>query len=82
MSSLRDRIKELIRNGECIDLSDAPREGNYYVVENFKEDVDYCDALEEVWIWSIGRRRCDGKILASRDGTLYMNSKFDCLWLR
>jgi hypothetical protein len=41
---------------KAIDISDCARtKGGDYVLERFKEDVDYCDAAQEAWVWSIGR---------------------------
>ena len=54
----------------------------YYVLDAFAEDIDYCDAKREMWVWSIGRRKSDGVILASMDTVFYQNDAFDCLWLR
>lgn len=40
----------------CIDISTCKRTiaGDYLLTE-FKENKDYCDALSEKWIYSIGR---------------------------
>jgi len=76
------RMAEKLRAGEAVDVSPFPREGSYYVLDAFAEDIDYCDAALEIWIWSIGRRRADGVILASRSAYLYQNANFECLWLR
>lgn len=71
-----------ILKGEAIDISDRPREGRYVVLDRFFGDTDYCDASTEQWIWSVGRRHSDGKVLASFSGDLYQNPDFECLWLR
>lgn len=71
-----------IKDGECIDLSNARREGRYYIIEEFVEGMDYCDAKKERWIWSIGRRYSDGVVLASTDTDFYQNSLYECLFLR
>jgi hypothetical protein len=76
------RMTEKIRALECVDLSAAPREGKHYVVTAFIDDMDYCVLDKQQWIWSIGRRRSDGVILASTAGDLYQNPEFECLWLR
>jgi hypothetical protein len=76
------RMKEKLKAGEAIDVSDRPRLGPYYVLRNFQPDKDYCDAKDQAWIWSIGRRYRDGLILASRKGDLYQNQNYECLWLR
>lgn len=72
-----------IKKGEAIDLSKNKRDGaGNYILETFVEDVDYCDALNEVWIWSIGQHIETGQILASVSGRFYQNPAFKCLFLR
>ena len=66
----------------AIDLSMNPRIGGYYILDKFVERMDYCDAVREVWIWSIGKRKSDGVILASLTTDLYQNPDYECLWLR
>jgi hypothetical protein len=57
-------------------------EPGVYRLRRFCEGVDYCDASKEAWIWSIGKRKTDGEILASTDSRYYRNDDFECLWLR
>ena len=66
----------------AIDVSACPRVGDYYILDDVVEGMDYCDAEREVWIWSIGKRNSDGVILASTKGDLYQNPNYECLWLR
>ena len=75
-------MERKLQAGDCIDLSKAPREDGYFVLDSVREGADYCDAASELWIWSIGRRISDGKILASTSADLYQNPRFECLWLR
>jgi len=42
---------------DAVDLSKNKREGIYYVLETFIDDVDYCDLEKTAWIWSIGASR-------------------------
>ena len=50
------RMQEKLNAAECVDVSQAERTvGGDYLLEEFCHDVDYCDAREEAWIWSIGR---------------------------
>ena len=79
---LNKYMEEKLENGEAVDLSKCQREGRYYVVPEFVDGVDYCDAVSESWIWSIGRRYSDGVILASPGNDLYQNPQFRCLFLR
>jgi hypothetical protein len=48
----------------------------------FVEDADYWDAAHEMAIWSIGRRKTDGRVFASVDSRFYQNAMFYCIWLR
>jgi hypothetical protein len=75
-------IKRKLAEGTAIDVSDCPREGQYYVLDQVIEGKDYCDGKRGAWIWSIGKRRRDGKILASLRTDLYQHRDFICLWLR
>lgn len=74
-------MKKMLEEGEAIDVSAFPREGDYYVVDTFIDGVDYCNAVTEQWIWSIARRR-DGKIFASHKTDLSVKKGFSCIWLR
>lgn len=58
------------------------RGAKVFRLRRFVDDVDYCIAQTEEWIWSIGRRRSDGAILASTDSRYYSNPEFECLFLR
>jgi hypothetical protein len=80
-----------LEKGECVDLSACQRTAlDDYIVppDVWQEDVDYCDAQTESWIWSIGKRLADdpsipaGTIIASRSTQLYQNPLYHCLWLR
>lgn len=77
------RMAEKLRTGEAIDLSERPltAEG-FYKLDNFIQDVDYCDAKTEAWIWSIGISYASGEILAATSSVFYQNPNFECLWLR
>ncbi len=73
--------------GECLDLSPLERtkEGDYIIPESWVsliEGRDLCNANDETWIWSVGRRLNDGVVLASHSAKLYQNPHFECLWLR
>lgn len=81
---------------KCVDLSNCRRIAHYYVLGEFKEGVDYCDARNEWWIWSIGRTtkalsfRRDGVtymipaglVIASTGSELYQHPGVECLFLR
>lgn len=77
------RMAEKLRNGEAIDLSGCPlSEEGYYVLDDFIEGMDYCDAAREAWIWSVGIRYRDGRIHATTKAELYQNTDYNCLFLR
>lgn len=46
----------------------------------FVEDVDYCDAKNERWIRSIGKK--DGAFYAATDGRFEGNPDYELVWLR
>jgi hypothetical protein len=76
-------MQEKLEKGEAIDVSLFPKtDDGKYIMDDFKEDVDYCNAETESWIWSIGIEFSTGRILASHSADLYQNDKFECLWLR
>ena len=79
---INQAMKRSIESGECIDLSKCKKEGNCYIIENFIDGMDYCDAETEQWIWSIGKRRSDGVILASTSSKFYGAVGYECIWLR
>lgn len=60
-----------------IDLGDGLFELKY-----FDENADYCDRESEEWIWSIGKCKSTGKIIASMDARFYQHQDYECLWLR
>ena len=57
-------------------------EPGVFELKRFTEDIDYCDAQNEQWIWSIGKRKSDSKIFASVDTRFYGDPGYECLWLR
>lgn len=77
-------MKARLDKREAIDLSKHPRtELGDYVLTEFTEGVDYCDAAKEQWIWSIGQSKTDPeRILASTTTRFYGNPDFTCLFLR
>lgn len=82
---LNKRMEEKLSDGRAIDISTCKctPEG-YYILSKFDEDedVDYCDAKNEWWIWSIGRNYATGEILASTNNIFYQNNEYKCLFLR
>lgn len=48
----------------------------------FVEGKDYCDALAERWIWSIGIHRETGQVWASTASNKYLSPGIVCIWLR
>lgn len=77
------RMAEKLSAGECIDVSTCERtvDGDY-ILGRFVEGVDYCNAISEQWIWSIGEDKITGEILASTSTKFYESTRFKCLWLR
>lgn len=85
---LNRAMRNKLERGECVDLSGCrlTPEGFYIVPEAvWQEDVDYCNAVTEQWIWSVGRvlrGLKQGEIYASHGTELYQNPDYECLFLR
>jgi hypothetical protein len=78
-------MQEKLAKGEAIDVSPCKRtpEGHYILSEfDENENMDYCDAKAEYWIWSIGKNYATGEILASTNNNFYQNNEYKCLFLR
>lgn len=77
------RMADKLERGDAIDVSGCPRtEAGDYILPEFVEDVDYCNARTEQWIWSIGRELATGEIHAAHSAKFYQNPAYLCLWLR
>jgi hypothetical protein len=76
-------MERKIQAGECLDIASyrVPGTGTY-LLPSFEEGKDYADAVREEWIWSIGRERETGHIIASTDTRFYQNPQYECLFLR
>ena len=82
-----ERMMEKLKTGEAIDVGAIGEKvpshtGHVWMIHNYMEGVDYCDAESEIWIWSIGKNKQDGKYYAASDARFYGNPLFDCVWLR
>jgi hypothetical protein len=75
-------MAKILLKGEAKDVSKCKRLGTDYILSEFHEGLDYCDAQLERWIWSIGRRRRDGVFVASLSGKFYNHPEYECVWLR
>lgn len=77
------RMEEKLNRGEAIDLSQCERtKEGFYILDDFIEDKDYCDAEKEYWIWSTGINYSTGRIHASTSSIFYQNPGYECIWLR
>jgi len=85
-------MKRKLDRGECLDVNvEGIRigtvgpsdliDGTWHLRE-FQDNVDYCDAEGERWIWSIGKSMETGRIYASLDSRFYQCDGFECLFLR
>ena len=80
---LNKAMERKLQSGDALDVSAGDNEqGPHYRLLAYVDGKDYCDAKRERWIWSIGKRKSDGVIIASTDNDLYQNEAFECLWLR
>lgn len=77
-------MKRKLDTGDCLDVLKIGTlvEPGVYELRQFFENVDYCDASKESWIWSIGKRASDGKVFAAVDARYYQAADYECLWLR
>ena len=76
-------MKRKIEKRECIDIADRPKnDDGDYILSTFVDGMDYCDAQNEWWIWSIGKHNETGQILASTTTKFYQNPNYECLFLR
>jgi len=69
-----------LARGETLGPEISP--GIFDITGRFVEDIDYCDFLQQEWIWSIGRELKTGRIRASIRAEFYLNDEFECLRLR
>lgn len=76
------RMLEKVREGDAIDISDRTTTPNGDYILDQVEDVDYCDLRKQAWIWSIGKHKQTGQILASTSAKFYQHPEYECLWLR
>jgi len=82
-------MRRKVNKGMAVDIGGYPKDehGRFILPDGiFQEgaDLDYCDMRNDAWVWSIGRRKADGVVLASVKAfpEFYQNPEFDCLWLR
>lgn len=76
-------MKFKLTMGLAIDLSEnnINADGDIILTE-FVDGMDYCHAKKEAWIWSIGKHKQHGYMLASYTTKFYQNENFQCLFLR
>ena len=78
------------RRGEVWDVSRCKRrtrDGDYVLPRKMyppkrAEGRDYADIAHERYVWSIGRNKRTGAVIASLSGKFYQRPGWDCLWLR
>lgn len=80
-------MAEMLRRGQAIDISTIGEpvhgfRGSVWVMRDFIDGKDYCDAEQELWIFSIGRHKTSGLYYAAIDNRFYNNPMFECVWLR
>lgn len=62
-------MREKLDDGRAIDVSPFPKTADGdYILPKFTDEVDYCDAKTESWIWSIGQSEAPGYVKMP-DGT-------------
>jgi hypothetical protein len=78
------RMQEKLDLGECLDVNTIGRVDSpgVFVLAHYEDNIDYCDAANEQWIWSIGKDTRTGEIVAATDTRFYQHPQYNCLWLR
>ncbi len=81
-------MRQELRSGEAFDVSGCRRtkEGDYILPRRMhppkrKDPKNYCDAKLAAWIWSIGRNKRTGQVVASLSGRFYQRRGWECVWL-
>lgn len=77
-------MQRKLEKGQALDVRVIGKEldpGKVYRLYDYIDDVDYCDAKRELWIWSIGKNP-HGEIYAATDARYYQAEGWECLWLR
>jgi len=77
-------MKNALRAGDVIDVRmiGTEVEPGVFRLNEFIPDVDYVDAEDEAFIYSIGKDLESGEILAAVDGRYYNNDDYECIYLR
>lgn len=76
-------MRHKIMDGEAIDISGCQRtKDGDYILKEFVENKDYCNAKTEQWMWSIGKHLETGVIYASYRTVYYQHKDYECLFLR
>jgi hypothetical protein len=77
-------MRNALRSGDAIDVRviGVEVEPGVFRLNEFIPDVDYVDAEDEVFIYSIGKGLESGEILASVDTRFYMNEDYECIYLK
>jgi hypothetical protein len=90
-TTMRNRpMAHALATGKCLDVRKVgePVDGrsDLFKLNGFIDGVDYCDAENEMWIWSIGKDKQTGDIFAATDARFYsandLEAEYECLWLR
>jgi len=76
-------MEHKLATGEAIDVSEFPRAtSGEYVLDSFVPNTDYCNAVTEEWIISIGIHIETGQIFASTTDKFYKAAGYQCLYLK
>lgn len=77
-------MQEKLNSGMCVDVTaiGTELEDGTFELRSYKDGWDYCHAETGRWVWSIGRRKSDGRIQAAFDERFYKNDDYECIWLR
>jgi hypothetical protein len=76
-------MRNALRSGDAIDVRmlGVEVEPGVFRLSEFIPEVQYVDAEDEVFIYSIGKDLESGEILAAVDGRFYNNEDYECIYL-
>jgi hypothetical protein len=79
-------MERKLKTGEALDVNVVgkphPTDPHVWILPNVVEGMDYCDAVDECWIWSIGCDKKTGTIMAARDCRFAHDRTCDLVWAR
>ena len=80
---INKQMEHLLGEGLAIDVSEFPVSGEGdYILDSYVPSCQYCNAVTEQWILSIGCHILSMHIYASVTNKFHNRSGYQCLYLR